>query len=255
MSHHGDIRLGDTIDVKFTTAVGGTPTTLSGGTVAAYIGNSTTELTAGITLTTDFDSRTGMHNVRVVASSGNGYATATNVILVLTAGTVGGVSVVGYVVGSFSIEARSAVMPTTAGRTLDVSTGGEAGVDWANVGSPTTTVDLSGTTIGVVTALAAGAIAAASIAANAITAAKIAADAIGASQLATDAVTEIWAKVIETNGSITAQQGMSLILAAVAGVTTDLGATLKDPSGTTTRISATINNFQERTAMTVTPSA
>lgn len=37
--------------------------------------------------------------------------------------------------------------PTTAGRTLDVSAGGEAGVDWANVGSPTTTLNLSGTTI------------------------------------------------------------------------------------------------------------
>ena len=40
-----------------------------------------------------------------------------------------------------------ALNPTTAGRTLDVSTGGEAGLDWANVGSPTTTNDLSGTTI------------------------------------------------------------------------------------------------------------
>jgi hypothetical protein len=37
--------------------------------------------------------------------------------------------------------------PTTAGRTLDVSAGGEAGVDWANVGSPTTAVNLSGTTV------------------------------------------------------------------------------------------------------------
>jgi len=39
------------------------------------------------------------------------------------------------------------LVPTTAGRTLDVSAGGEAGLDWANVGSPTTAVDLSGTTI------------------------------------------------------------------------------------------------------------
>jgi hypothetical protein len=39
------------------------------------------------------------------------------------------------------------LVPTTAGRKLDVSAGGEAGVDWANVGSPTTAVDLSGTTI------------------------------------------------------------------------------------------------------------
>ncbi len=37
--------------------------------------------------------------------------------------------------------------PTTTGRSLDVSAGGEAGVDWANVGSPTTAVDLSGTDI------------------------------------------------------------------------------------------------------------
>jgi hypothetical protein len=38
-----------------------------------------------------------------------------------------------------------------SGRTLDVSATGEAGIDWANVGSPTTTVALSGTTVGTVT--------------------------------------------------------------------------------------------------------
>lgn len=37
--------------------------------------------------------------------------------------------------------------PTTAGRTLDVSATGEAGLDWANIGSPTTVVNLSGTTV------------------------------------------------------------------------------------------------------------
>lgn len=37
--------------------------------------------------------------------------------------------------------------PTTAGRDLDVSAGGEGGVDWANVGSPTTVVGLSGTSV------------------------------------------------------------------------------------------------------------
>ncbi len=36
---------------------------------------------------------------------------------------------------------------TTSGRTLDVSAGGEAGLDWANVGSPTTALALTGTTI------------------------------------------------------------------------------------------------------------
>ena len=155
MSWHGDIRLADTIDIKFcTVTTTGAPTTLAGTpVVSAYPGNSTTQLTAGITLTVDFDGVTGLHNVRVAATGANGYATATNYALVITTGTVGGTSVVGYVVGAFSIENRSAVMPTTAARTLDVSAGGEAGVDWANVGSPTTTLGLSGTTVGTVTTL------------------------------------------------------------------------------------------------------
>lgn len=41
----------------------------------------------------------------------------------------------------------SRLAPTVAARTLDVSAGGEAGIDWANVGSPTTVVGLSGTTV------------------------------------------------------------------------------------------------------------
>jgi hypothetical protein len=46
-----------------------------------------------------------------------------------------------------------ALKPTVAARTLDVTATGEAGVDWANIGAPTTTVALSGTTIGTVTTL------------------------------------------------------------------------------------------------------
>lgn len=41
------------------------------------------------------------------------------------------------------------LIPTVAGRTLDVSATGEAGLDWANVGSPTTALALTGTTIAV----------------------------------------------------------------------------------------------------------
>lgn len=123
--YHGDIHLGDTIDIKFvtTSASTGAPTTLAGTpAISAYIGNSTTQLTAGITLSVDFDGVTGLNNVRVVASSGNGYGTATNVQLVITTGTVGGTSAVGYVVGSFSIDCRgvnqwlgTAVTAATAG--------------------------------------------------------------------------------------------------------------------------------------------
>jgi hypothetical protein len=55
---------------------------------------------------------------------------------VLTAGTADSTSMVGYVIGSFSIENRSGLRPTTAGRTLDVAATGEAGVDFSNVNLP-----------------------------------------------------------------------------------------------------------------------
>jgi hypothetical protein len=79
------------------------------------------------------------------------------------------------------------LQPTTEGRTLDVTAAGEAGIDWANIGSPTSVQNLSGTTVDLI----AGAVDADAIATDAITADKIAANAIGASELAADAVNEI----------------------------------------------------------------
>lgn len=136
MAYLGDLRLGDTLDFKFTTVqTTGAPFTLAGSPViSAYPGNSTTQLTAGITLTVDFDTVTGLNNVRVVASGGNGYATATNYEMVITTGTVNSVSAVGYVVGTFSIENRSALMPTTAGRTLVVDASGLGDANMVKVG-------------------------------------------------------------------------------------------------------------------------
>ena len=142
----------------------------------------------------------------------------------------------------------------TAGNTLDVTATGAAGIDWGNIENKTTANDLSATdiqlcdTVTTLTNLPA-------ITAGWLTAAGIATDAIGSDELATSAVTKIWAQIVETVGSRTAQQAMSLILAAVAGVTTDSGATIKDSAGTNTRISATINGSNERTAMTLTPSS
>jgi hypothetical protein len=65
-----------------------------------------------------------------------------------------GVSVVSYASGQAPLQ------PTTAGRTLDVTTTGEAGIDWANIGGKTTTNDLSGTTVGTATTIGATGIAA-----------------------------------------------------------------------------------------------
>jgi VCBS repeat-containing protein len=61
--------------------------------------------------------------------------------------------------------------------------------------------------------------------------------------------------VIESEGSYTIQQALSVILAAVAGQSTTGGTVIKTPNGVATRIAATINGSNERTGMTLTPSS
>lgn len=151
MSYRGDFDTSAVIYGKFTTfrpstgaafTLGGTPA------LSVYKDNSTTQSTTGVTLTVDFDSVTGLHHFAIDTSAdGTFYSAGSFFDVVITTGTVDSVSVVGTVVASFTIRKVSALKPTTAGRTLDVSAGGEAGVDWANVGSPTTAVNLSGTDI------------------------------------------------------------------------------------------------------------
>ncbi len=110
------------------------------------------------------------------------------------------------------------LQPTTDGRKLDVSTGGEAGVDWANVGSPATTVGLSGTTVKTATDVETDTVDIQSrlpaalvfgrmdsnmqaAAAGVITAAVIATGAIDADALAADAGTEIGGAVLTALGT------------------------------------------------------
>jgi hypothetical protein len=96
---------------------------------------------------------------------------------------------------------------------------------------------------------------AAAINADAITAAKIADDAIGADQLAAGAVDEIWAKVVESEGSYTAQQALSIGLAVLAGETNTGGTVFRTPNDAATRVSSTLDASNNRTAMTLTPSS
>lgn len=110
MAYKGDFRASDVVDLKFSTvSTAGVPTTLSGTpAISVYKSNSTTESTTGVSLTVDFDSRTGLNHVRITtASDGTFYAAGTEFDVVITTGTVGGVSVVGIVVASFSISNRS----------------------------------------------------------------------------------------------------------------------------------------------------
>lgn len=94
------------------------------------------------------------------------------------------------------------------------------------------------------------------IAAGGIAAAQFAAGAIDAAALNADAVTEFWAKVVEDDdaANYTAKDVLSIVLAVLAGVTATDGSVIKTPDGTTTRVTATINASQERTAMTLVPS-
>jgi len=61
-------------------------------------------------------------------------------------------------------------------------------------------------------------------------------------------------EVMEGNNSVTLQQAISLILAAVAGVTTNNGLTFQDPSGSSNRIEATVDDDSNRTSIIITPS-
>lgn len=212
--YQGDIALGQTIDIKFNTyrpSTGASFTLAGSPVVAAYVGNSTTEITAGITLTVDFDSRTGYHNVRVVATSGNGFAAQTDISLSLTAGTVDSVSIVGAEIGSFSIENRAALRPTVAGRTVDVTATGAAGIDWANVENPTTALNLSGTNIDVdqVVASVSGAVGSVTGAVGSVT---------GAVGSVTGAVGSVTGNV---GGNVTGTVGS--VIGAVGSVTGNVG--------------------------------
>lgn len=131
MSYIGDFRLGATIYHKFTAIdATGLPFTIGGVlAVEVYPNGSLTQVTGGITVTEDFDGVTGLHHIEIAATGGNGYATATDYSVVISVGTVDGVSAVGYKVFSFSIENRSALMPATAGRTLAVESDGMAHAD------------------------------------------------------------------------------------------------------------------------------
>jgi hypothetical protein len=98
-------------------------------------------------------------------------------------------------------------------------------------------------------AIGVGGIATTSFAAGAMDAAALAADA------GTEIAAAIKAAIVETQGNYTVQQVLSIVLAACAGITADAGATLKTPNGAATRIAATIDGSNNRTAMTLTPSA
>lgn len=94
----------------------------------------------------DFDGITGAHGFSVDLSDNSDagyYANGSQIVLWVNAVTIDTRTVViGYI---FSIGRY--LKPTTAGRTLDVTATGAAGMDWGNVENQSTSVDLSSTDI------------------------------------------------------------------------------------------------------------
>ncbi len=106
-----DRTVGETFFMFFTTRAfaTGVPTVLAGTpVVSAYEDASITQITAGITLGVDHDGVVGLNLLTLVATGANGYEAGKDYSMVITTGTVGGVSVVGEVVGDFSLGLSSA---------------------------------------------------------------------------------------------------------------------------------------------------
>lgn len=137
MSQLGDFNLSTTLYTKFTTVnASGLPTTLGDSpTFGFYQDANVTLFTAGVTVTSDFNSTTGLNHLQlIVTTSATGIAAGSSYQLVIATGSVSGVSMKGYVVGEFSVLQRSPLRPATAGRTLVVDAAGLADANTVKLG-------------------------------------------------------------------------------------------------------------------------
>ncbi len=110
----GDISLGQVLYFHFTTRQfsTGTPITSALLAVSVYKDDDITQSTTGITTTfsSGFDGVAGLVSVKIDTSAdGTFYASGHDFSIVVTGGTADGVSIIGEVVGYFSIQNRSAL--------------------------------------------------------------------------------------------------------------------------------------------------
>ena len=184
MAHLGDFKEDHTtLNHKFTTrSAAGVPTNPVGLAVKVYTGSATgTEIDTGVTLvaTGNFDGITGLNNLLIDLSADAFYAIGADYHVVITAGTVDGVSVVGEVICTFSIENRfDEVGSIAAGGIVAASFAADA-IAVAAIATGAFTAD----------AFAADALIAATFATGALTADAFAADALIAATFATGAFT------------------------------------------------------------------
>jgi hypothetical protein len=138
MRHLGDFDLSTVVYGKFTTFRPATGASFTlGGTPAlqVYKDNNSTQSSAGVTLSTDFNAVTGLNHFAIDTSADAAfYAAGSFFYIVISAGTVDSVNVVGSVVASFTLRKDSSLKPATAGRTLVVDAAGLADANAVKVG-------------------------------------------------------------------------------------------------------------------------
>lgn len=131
----GDRNPGDVVHFKLNSIdTGNALITLSGGAIAVYKDANTTESTAGATLTSNFDTRTGLHHVTIDTSAdGAFYSAGSDFFVILTAGTVDGVPQANMQIGHFSLQNRA----DKAFTRLGAPTGASVSADIAAVNAKT----------------------------------------------------------------------------------------------------------------------
>ena len=112
----GDYTLEDSVYILFTTRAfaTGIPGVLSAATVAVYEDVTATPIETSIAVTETLNSINGLNAVTIAALAASGYNAGGHYHVVIEAGTVDSVSVVGEVIGSFTIAASDAVAAVAA---------------------------------------------------------------------------------------------------------------------------------------------
>ena len=113
-----DITLEDTFRHHFTTRAfaTGIPTVLAGTPVLSVLEeNNATPITTGVSVNVDRASVVGLNEATIVATAANGYEAGKSYSIYISTGTVSGVSVVGEVVGQFTIAASAAAVDLANG--------------------------------------------------------------------------------------------------------------------------------------------
>ena len=115
----GEFSTGQTADFLFTSVSSGEPTAYLSGGIEVYKTTSATRSTEGVTLTSTFDSITGLNHCQIIMTNAF-YDPGEKYHVILSTGTVGGTTVGGYAIANFNI--RYGLLDNVADGTTALST-------------------------------------------------------------------------------------------------------------------------------------